>query len=123
MKQYCFDVAKEIRPYSDCSIKIGAVLERGGRILAVACNMKGSMRINGIHYEYSRHAEGRLLSNALSRRTSLGNTTVYTYRQHGLKTTPMVAKPCQQCLRLLSEAGVSKVFYTIENGYDLLRLR
>ena len=117
MKAYCFDIAKTVRPFSNCNIKVGAVLERGGRIINVACNTQGSMG-NG-HYEYSRHAESRLLRNVNAQGGS-----VYVYRSHGITGRPLMGKPCKRCEAILAEAGVKRVFFTTNTnqGWEELKL-
>lgn len=115
MKQYCFDVAREVRLQSDCSTKVGAVLERGGRILSVACNKSGSMANGG--YLYSRHAEGSLLNN----RDACG-ATVYVFRAHARTGQTLLARPCHRCESRLREANVKRVFYTTEDGWEEMRL-
>lgn len=117
MKQFAFDAAKAIRYFSDCPIKVGAALEKSGRILNVACNTKGSMH-NGL-YEYSRHAEGRLLRN-----TDARGAVVYVYRSHNLNGRPLLSKPCKRCTALLLEAGVKRVYFSTPDatGWTELRL-
>lgn len=106
VKQFAFDTAKQIRLLSDCPTKMGAALERGGRILGVACNKKGSMA--GGHWEYSRHAEIRLLLRSTGKGADL-----YLYREHGLRQTPLLAKPCSICTRYVAEAGIRRVYFTV----------
>ncbi len=105
------DVAKEVRLSSDCKIRMGACLEKGGRILGFASNKVGSMR--GGHWEYSRHAEGRVLLNKDARGASL-----YIYREHGLRGTPMLARPCYRCSDLLAEAGLRIVYFSTPDGWE-----
>lgn len=109
------DAATEVRLQSDCKIKVGAVLERGGRILGIASNKAGSMG-NG-HYQYSRHAEARVLVN----RNGQG-ASVYVSRKHGLNGTSLIAKPCIRCQFILYESGVRAVYYTVPGGWEVMRL-
>ena len=115
MKQYCFDVAREVRLQSDCKIKVGAVLEKSGRILAVASNKQGSMRDGG--YLYSRHAESRLLINRIAE-----GSTVYVYRQHAHTGELLLSRPCHRCESRLRETGVKRVVYTTNGGWEEMRL-
>lgn len=115
MKQYCMDAAQQVRELSNCTTKVGAVLERGGRILAVAPNSQGSMKHGG--YLYSRHAEGSVLLNKNARGGS-----VYVYRSHQQTEAPLLAKPCDRCAQRLRDAGVKKVFYSTVAGWEEMKL-
>ena len=114
MKQFAMDVAREARRLSDCPIKMGAALEKGGRILGFASNRQGSMSHG--HWEYSRHAEGRVLLNKDARGAAL-----YVYREHGLHRTPMLAKPCTRCTQLLVDAGLRTVYFSTPDGWESYR--
>lgn len=113
MKAYCTDVAREVRLKSTCTTKVGAVLERGGRILSVACNTPGSAS-NG-RWRYSRHAESNLLTNKDAR-----GATAYVYRAHGITGAPLLARPCAVCYGRLAEAGVRRCYYTTPSGWEVI---
>lgn len=110
MKQACVKAARNARHNSDCTTKVGAVLERGGRILAVAYNNMGSRKLG--NYVYSRHAESNLLNN-----TDAYGATVYVYREHAQTRQPLLARPCTKCYSRLVEAGVKTIFYTTSVGW------
>lgn len=119
MKSYCFEIAKKTSKKSNCKIKLGAVLERGGRILAVAANKEGSSGRG--EYEYSRHAESSLFSGR--RKFTYEIATVYVARSHARTKVPLLAKPCNKCQRRMAKAGVTRVFYTTESGWEEMDLR
>lgn len=111
------DAAREVRQFSNCSTKLGAVLEKSGRILAVASNKQGSMTNGRTTHEYSRHAETSLLLNKVSR-----DASVYVYRAHQRTGEPLLAKPCSRCQEWLRSAGVKKVYYTVPGGWEEMKL-
>lgn len=59
------------------------------------------------------HAEARL-----ARRVNLRNKTVYVlrFRKDGMA----LAKPCANCMTILKNARVSKVYYSTEEGMESL---
>lgn len=118
MKQYCFDIAKQIRLTSNHQIKVGAVLERGGRILGVAANKRGSAKRGW--YEYSRHAEGNLLTSGLG--SSFKGADVYVYREHGTNGKRLLSRPCRLCVLILHQAGIKNVYYTTNDGWEQMRI-
>lgn len=115
MKSTCIEAARDIRHRSNCSTKVGAVLERGGRILAVAYNSMGSRKLG--NYIYSRHAESNLLNNI-----DASGSTVYVYREHAQTKQPLLARPCSKCYTRLVEAGVRTIFYTTSTGWEKERV-
>lgn len=93
---------------SQCRYRVGAVLAEGNRVFAAAPNTRrNSPRVDYLHATF--HAEEAALRKA--RRTS--GTVAYVARV-GADGTPMMARPCPRCQRVLRQAGVTKVFYTVD---------
>ena len=97
--------ARTERANSVLPIRVGAVLVRGSRVIKGACNGGGKppRYLQG----WSRHAEVRATLNV-----NAEGATVYVYREHQLRRTPLLAKPCNQCVEWLTWLGVSKVIYS-----------
>lgn len=47
---------------------------------------------------------------------SLKNCSVYIYRETKDKRQAM-SRPCASCMKTLKEAGIQKIYYTVDNGY------
>lgn len=112
-------ILKKARLKSDQKIKVSAMLEQGGRILAVSYNKSGSSRKG--YYEYSRHAEDRLVRTA----SNANSATVYVYREHaGSKEGRLLllAKPCRLCRKQMVEAGIKTVVYSSPEGWVKAKL-
>ena len=87
--------------------KIGAVLVKGGAVVASACNLA----------ERFKHAETRVLINRDGR--DLSGSTLYVARLNG-----RVSKPCEHCMASAYDAGVKKVVFTGFSGTtETLKLR
>lgn len=99
---------------------MGCVFLRHGRPVVVGWNVPRThpLYADGIT-TYSIHAE---VDAILHSTTSLAGTNLYVYRL--VQNKPAMARPCQNCLPLLIEAGVSKIYYTINTPpyYEILTL-
>ena len=92
--------------------KHGAVIVRGGRILGVGINTeRNSPAVKGIpNGGFSQHAEMNALR-GVSREINLKNASIYVAR---ISSGGNIAnsRPCRDCQIALSEAGITKIFYT-----------
>jgi hypothetical protein len=52
----------------------------------------------------------------------LRGSTMVVYREHNKDGYPLMARPCATCWRILHYFGVSKVIYTIDNGFAMEHL-
>lgn len=94
---------------SECSVKHGAVIYRGGAILAVACNRRVT---HPVSMKWSHdpkklttiHAEHRSIIFA---RADLYNATLVSVRLNGNRCS----KPCAMCAALMADAGIRYVVY------------
>lgn len=86
----------------------GAVVVKGGRVLALGINkLKNHPEIISEYNKCSVHAE----ADALSRVKNPAGCTVYVARINNSGDT-MFSRPCDNCHRLMVSLGVSKVVYT-----------
>jgi len=89
--------------------QVGAVLVKGGRIIAMAPNLT----IKSLHFNpksYSKHAETRALIKR-KHHQDLDGCVCYVVRLRKEQSYGL-AKPCPNCESALKEAGISAVFYT-----------
>lgn len=100
---------------------VGAVVVRGGRMLAGASNdLRNSASMDGVPFEEcSVHAEVA----ALKRVKNAQGSTVYVARvlKNGRRG---LARPCKRCQRQLKAAGVRQAIWTIDDhsyGVTLFR--
>ena len=102
---------------SDCDVKVGAAYVRGGTSI-VSCNKrKSTPAARRCRYPYfdTTHAEFSLFNHVMLGEVPLGGT-VYVYRELADGTLAM-AKPCDSCLRMLTNLGVKSIVYTIDNHW------
>lgn len=104
-----FRLAKNISKYSDYKIRVGAVICDKSRPISVGYNK------NKFHPKYSTelkrtiHAEAAAIIS--SGKDIMKGATVFVYRENK-KGRPALARPCINCMKLLQEFGVKKIFYT-----------
>jgi pyrimidine deaminase RibD-like protein len=117
--------AKEEAKKSKCNYMVGAVVKRKHRTITRRHNTDKSHTV----ISESRHAKKYTRMHAEVRavlatdRDILTRSTVYVARvtRHG---TDALARPCLLCQEIMREAGVKKVYYTIEPGsFGMLDLR
>ncbi|MEU6708114.1 hypothetical protein [Streptomyces wuyuanensis] len=110
------DLAIKQAGRSLCRYRVGAVLAKGGRVLARSSNRYRNHP--GIDFRHATfHAEEMLL-----RRTRIPHgATVYVARVNNAGG-PMLARPCSRCQRALADGGASRVLYTTSTGPRLMRL-
>lgn len=89
------------------SFRMGALAIRGGNLIGYAVNrLRNHPRLVEDWYDCSFHAEQSLIENC-----DTVSSIVYVARITPAGKLAM-AKPCQSCLRLLTEAGVKRVVWT-----------
>ncbi len=100
------------------TLKHGAVLVKGGSVVNASCNKNNFCSFGK---RFRSRSEGRATLHAelgtilgLDRRVTRG-TTVYVVRINR-KGEHRMSKPCQMCESALRHCGVSKVYYTDEEG-------
>lgn len=100
---------------SDCQQRHGAIVVRGGSVLAIGVNkwrnditMAGLLHDQGRSTDISIHAE----IDALSRVSNPRGATIYVARVNRTGKARL-SKPCINCAKALKKAGVSKIVYTL----------
>lgn len=115
MKKKFFELAKKLSYKSDYeSHRLGAVITRGSDIVGIGFNKKkthplSTTRFNNIHAELSA-----IINSGIE---DLSGCSIYVYRETKQKQIAL-ARPCEHCVKMLKQVGISKVFYTTDNGYQ-----
>ncbi|WP_369199133.1 hypothetical protein [Streptomyces djakartensis] len=94
---------------SQCRYRLGAVVAVGGRVVSSATNKKrNNPAIDFTNATF--HAEEA----ALRRLRSSKGGVIYVARIDS-KGKAALARPCMRCQELLSSAGITKAYYTIDD--------
>lgn len=103
--------------------RIGAVLVKGGSVINTSCNKVqwnsfasrfAHLRNNCQPEHASVHAEiGTVLG--ISRNKTRG-ADIYVVRVRKINEKYGLAKPCKMCQGLLTEVGIKRIFYTINEN-------
>lgn len=116
-KQTSFlNLAMRVSASSDCVQKHGAVIVRGGSVLAVGHNKWRNILSNVVTNAYNNQRNGDVAVHAeidaLSRVSNPNGATIYIARISP-KGKPLLSKPCPACAKALDDAGISKIVYTV----------
>ena len=134
-----FKLAKNASTFSDCKIKIGAVIMYKSKVISVGYNTTKSNPIqkaynvyrnaNGREYDVERqnnglHAEIMALQHATrSFKGDLSKCSIFVYseKKDGCKRLTRLTKPCNACSKRLEELGIRNIYYTTNNGWQYER--
>lgn len=106
---YWLDFAKSISLHSDYRVRVGAVIVKSGKPIAVGFNKIYS------HPKWCEKKKDTIHAEIAALRTIAyyaANTTIYVARLHK-DGTPAMARPCANCMEMLHQFGVNKIVYTI----------
>lgn len=92
---------------STMSYKLGAVLVRRGKVLAVGRNVNKTHPDFGSGHFKTMHAEGNCLYNAKKRGIDPSGCTLIVYRKNN-----NLSKPCSCCMVMIKKFGIEKVVYS-----------
>lgn len=110
--------AAELASFSTETYRHGAIIVKGSKTLAVGINrnVNNPNQVSNPKTEASIHAEVAALN--ACRRANLEGAVIYVARI--LKDgSPAMSKPCENCQKALREAGIKKVFYTVDSELEL----
>jgi len=102
-----FRLAKIISRHSDYPVKMGAVIVKKKKPLAVGFNQNKTHPL----VKFTIHAEVDALLTCDSGHAT--GSTMYIYREHK-DGSPANARPCKECMVALRRAEVAKIAYTID---------
>jgi deoxycytidylate deaminase len=100
--------------------KMGAVIINK-KPVAVGCNLYKTHPIfaNNIDNAGTIHAEVKAILSCP--RSKLQGSEIWVYREDS-KGNPAMAKPCKHCQKIILEAGIKRIYYTVEGGYERIDL-
>ena len=105
------EFATRVAETTDTNSKHGAVIVRGGRVLAVGTSKWRNRNVPPI-IGYNPHVTVHAEIDALSRLVDAKGATIYIARVNNQGDTRM-SRPCETCERALNDAGVKRVVYTV----------
>lgn len=115
-KQSFLNLALRVAEASECHQRHGAIIVRSGSVLSIGVNKWRNLMspvqdiyANGQIHEMSIHAE----ADALSRVPNAGGSTIYVARLRK-DGGAALSKPCINCEKKISDAGITKVIYTLD---------
>lgn len=89
--------------------------------VSVGCNLMKThpKYANGKETTLSIHAEVKAVLSCPRRQ--LTGAEIWVYREDR-KGNLALAKPCENCLAVLEEVGIKRVYFTIQDGYERMDL-
>ena len=105
--------------------KHGAVLVKGSAVINASFNKSGFNKFGAKFKSISKkehaslHAELGAILNVERKRTE--GSTIYVVRVNNHGELRM-SKPCPMCEEALRFCGVKKVIYSVEDGYEMMKL-
>lgn len=113
-----FRLAKLISYHSNYKQRIGVAIYKGARLVSTGFNYLKTHPKYASKYP-SIHAE---ISAIIKAQTDLNGCAIYVYREHNKYKTPMLSLPCNNCMSAIFEAGISKIYFTTDGGWDMIKL-
>lgn len=114
---YFLDIAKQVSSRSTCDrASVGCVIVRDNTILCTGYNgsMRGAAHCDDVghlmennHCIATVHAEANAITQAAKNGIKIDNSVAY-----------ITHEPCWNCFKLLINAGIKKIFYSIEYTND-----
>ena len=121
--RYFLDKAIKLSRLSDYpQFKHGAVITKNGNVLGMGVNRMvnnpGSISDDEVAKKHaSIHAEVAALK--ACGKANLTGATIYVARTSRIFSRPAMSKPCENCQEALREAGIKRVYYTIDSTMEL----
>jgi deoxycytidylate deaminase len=109
-KQYYIDRAIQNAYNSDMTFKHGAVIVKGGKVIADGWNSSyGGRCIRG---DFSMHAERDAIFDCLWRRVDISGADIYVVR---ISKTGILqnSRPCPRCSEQIIKHGIVNIYYSI----------
>lgn len=129
-----FEIAKEASKLSDYkkkNIKIGSTIIYKNKVLTIGWNTSKTNPLQAYYNKYREdtsdgrefisdehlpcvHSELMSLINTRNMDIDWSKASMFIYRKNG------TCKPCKACEQALKDRGIKKVFYTTNNGWEVL---
>lgn len=104
-------VASSMALLSKSRRKHGAVIVRGGSVLATGYN-KDKNHPNNVSEEHIKtHCSIHAEVDAMKKINNVKGATIYVARINSFGKT-MISKPCQRCYKKIKQSGIKKIVYT-----------
>jgi len=107
MKRYLSTARRIAEKSTHPRYRFGAVLTRGGSVLATAVNENKKHATFGSGFGGTLHAESRLILTAVSAGIKTTGATIHIFRVGDLPS-----EPCHKCMELIKAHGIKKICTT-----------
>lgn len=105
-----FRMAKLASKNSSYKQRVGACIFKSGKPVSIGFNYVHKSHPEYAKEFYSIHAE---VSALLKLDSDIKNASMYIYREHNKDKSPMLAKPCKDCMSAIIASGrIKKIYYT-----------
>ena len=121
-----FNIAKEVSKLSDFPrVQIGACAVYKHKVISTGYNSQRTSPLQKKYNQYrftaetshSCHAEISCLKPLIDRKDiDFKNVKLYIYREDK-NGTPLLARPCHSCEKLIRDLKIKKVFFSTYGGY------
>lgn len=99
--------------------KVGAAIMRRRRPISVGANVMKTHPVYACSDRVSIHAEMRAI---LSAEIPIRGADIYVYRATARDELAM-ARPCDECLKVLVDVGIKRIYYTTPHGFKMEDIR
>lgn len=103
-----FRLAKRVSKLSDYKIQMGAVITKNSTVISIGHN---KLKYNKLLCNPLKKLHAEMVAVKLAGRGNLTGCTIYVYRE-GHNGIPRIAKPCEDCERLLRKMKIKKIIYS-----------
>lgn len=120
-----FRMAQVMSTFSDHRCKIGCIIVDKHRVISSGYNSNSKChsiqaKVDTEHFNCyctgKIHAETSALIPLLKTKEDYSRATLYTFRETKDGELAM-ARPCPRCMKLIKQAGISKIKYTTNEGF------
>lgn len=120
-----FKLACEHPYYNELKSLHGAVLVKGGRVLAQGINKPKTnqfIETYAHHEDCTIHAEAHVILQ-VRKKIDLNGAKLYVARMRKNDKQPGISKPCIMCQKIIRRYGIKKVFYTdVDGTYNMMKV-
>ncbi len=120
MKQRYFDLARKLCERSNDKFRLGCVVVKGGRIVSIGWNVGNKTSPGSKSWGNYIHAEYSSLLGVDASKFKGATAYVFRLRNNGTQGN---SRPCQHCSDALKLAGIKKVYYSADSGYEVMKFR
>lgn len=117
-----FRMAKKAIRYSTSKYRLGSCILVNRKVVSIGFNQM--LRTHPLVRKYDEfkaiHAEVSAILR-LKNKDLLNGSTLVVYRETK-NGTQELAKPCEVCQRIMKDFGISEVYYSTPDGYEVMKL-